>query len=682
MKKNMYLLALMLLFAAVNVAFGQVRTIKGTVLNSETNEPVKGVTVSVKDTELSSQTDDSGNFTINVPNELSTISFSDFAGYSVKEVKIVDSETYNIYLSQSDELFDLSLEQLMDIQVTSVSKKAESVLTAPQTVIVLTEDEILKRGYSDLEQLIHDLPGFDITRSAGDEYAAIYQRGYRSNNTDRTMIMIDGVEQNDLWSQSAWIQRQYPISHIKRVEVVYGPASTVYGANAFLGVINVITKTDADVIKEENKIGVSGTVGGGTWNSKYVDATVSGRYKDVALTVTGRVYQTDNMDFSKYPDYDFDISKYTIEDYKRVLGTTNNDSARLAKQLDSIGYKLNGEYPKFNNYEDNYFFNAKLRFKEFTIDFQQWRSARTYGGWYRDDYEIGNWVPSHTYVTTKYETKVSDKISIANYNTFKVNRIEGESCQDFWFYGYIQPKWGMTMANLAKRDTSYWTESWYATYSQQFRSETKAIIDIFENLNLTSGFELKFSEVQGNYLNGPEKNPEETSYTPVILGGNQFYSRDLGFYTQANYKPFKILSVVAGARIDNNKIRITGGYGTIVNPKFALVLTPSNFIFKAIYSSAFMDASPFAKYSTTDARISNPGLDPEKVTNIEANIGWKITDNLFFDVSAYQAKYSNIVGEVTLPGGKTQMQPIGKLTIQGLQSRLNFKYENYSAFAF
>ncbi len=682
MKKIIPLILMLVIFAEMKTALGQTRTITGTVYNSETNEPMEAIVVSVENTELRSITDNAGKFSITIPDDLTTITFSEFSGLIVKEIKVIDPQTYSIYLSSNNELFDLTLEELMNIEVTSVSKKAESVLTAPQTVIVLTENEILNRGYSDLEQLMHDLPGFDISRGAGDEYSQIYQRGYRSNNTDRTMIMIDGVEQNDLWSQSAWIARQYPISHIKRVEIVYGPASTVYGANAFLGVINVITKTDSDVLKGENNIGVSGSIGGGTWNTRYVDATVSGKYKDIALTVTGRVYQTDNMDFSKYPDYDFDISKYTIEDYKRILGTNNDDSARLAKKLDSIGYKLNGEYPKFDNFEDNYFVNAKLRFKELTIDFQHWRSARTYGGWYRDDYEIGNWVPSHTYITSKYETRISDKLSIANYNTFKINRIEGESCQDFWFYGYIQPKWGMTMANLAANDTSYWTESYYAVYSQQFRSETKAIFDISEKLNVTSGFEIKFSEVQGNYLNGPEKNPEETSYTPVILGGNQFFSRDMGFYTQINYKPIDIISIVAGARVDNNKIRITGGYGTVFNPKFAIVFTPGNFIVKAIYSSAFMDASALAKYSTTDARIANPGLEPEKVSNIEMNVGWKMTDNIFFDVSAYQAKYSNIVSEVAISGGKTQNQPIGKLTIQGLQSRLNFKYGNYTAFAY
>ena len=62
-----------------------------------------------------------------------------------------------------DDLFGMSLEDLMNIVVTSVSKKAENVLEAPATVIVITDKQIRQRGYLDLEQLLHDLPGFDIS---------------------------------------------------------------------------------------------------------------------------------------------------------------------------------------------------------------------------------------------------------------------------------------------------------------------------------------------------------------------------------------------------------------------------------------------------------------------------------------------------------------------------------------
>ena len=124
--------------------------------------------------------------------------------------------------------------------VTSISKKAENVDETPATAIIISEEILARRGYLDLEAVIHDLPGFDISRSNGNLYSHIYQRGYRSINTNRTLFLTDGIEENDLWSSNVYLSRQYPISNIQNIEVVYGPASTMYGSNAFLGVINII----------------------------------------------------------------------------------------------------------------------------------------------------------------------------------------------------------------------------------------------------------------------------------------------------------------------------------------------------------------------------------------------------------------------------------------------------------
>ena len=139
--------------------------------------------------------------------------------------------------------------------VTSVSKAKEPLAEAPATVVVITGEEIERRGYTDLEAVLRDLPGFDFSRRAGTSYSNIYQRGYRSIETSRTMLLIDGVEDNDLASSTAWLSRQFPLSNIDRIEVVYGPASTMYGANAFAGVINVVTKQPEQIVAEGKKLG-------------------------------------------------------------------------------------------------------------------------------------------------------------------------------------------------------------------------------------------------------------------------------------------------------------------------------------------------------------------------------------------------------------------------------------------
>ena len=312
-------------------------------------------------------------------------------------------------------LLDMSLEELMDQEIYSVSKTAESVLEAPQTVIIISAEEIQRRGYIDLEQLFHDLPGFDISRGNGTQYSQMYQRGYRSKNTERTSFQIDGIEENDLWSNSVWLSRQYPLSNVKRVEVIYGPSANIYGANAFLGVINIVTKDADDILYQDRSIGINAEACYGSWNTWYTDVTVAAKYKSFSMTATGRIYQSDEMDLSNYDDWDYDLTNYNLGFYKEILGTDDDEIAQAAMDLDGQGYmsdsELNGMKPYYSNNTNDYLLNVKFKLSDFTFGFQHYKRDEGYGAWYRDEYELGpehggRWVPRNTFVYGKYEKKL------------------------------------------------------------------------------------------------------------------------------------------------------------------------------------------------------------------------------------------------------------------------------------
>lgn len=206
--------------------------------------------------------------------------------------------------------------------ITSVSKKEENVLEAPATVIVITEQEIINRGYQDVEQIFHDLPGFDISKGRGPNYSNLYQRGYRSITTDRTILLIDGVEQNDLTSDNAPISRQYPLSNIKRIEVIYGPASTMYGANAFLGVVNIVTKPNDEIIEKE--VGINVHSGFSSMNTKFLDAVIGVKGKNISFSLTGRYHQSNGMDLSSYDSWNFN---HDDVDYFQGMNITGTDAS-------------------------------------------------------------------------------------------------------------------------------------------------------------------------------------------------------------------------------------------------------------------------------------------------------------------------------------------------------------------
>lgn len=160
-------------------------------------------------------------------------------------------------------------------EIETASRLKESLFDAPATVVVVTAEEIKNRGYTNLPEVIKDLPGFDVVVANGTAYIVAYQRGYRSLYTSRTLFMVNGIVENMLWAHEAAISRQYPLSNIKRIEVLYGPASAVYGANAFLGIIHVITYDGQEVKEGETEATVN--VLRGSNRSIGIDATIRGK---------------------------------------------------------------------------------------------------------------------------------------------------------------------------------------------------------------------------------------------------------------------------------------------------------------------------------------------------------------------------------------------------------------------
>ena len=244
-------------------------------------------------------------------------------------------------------------------RVSSVSKSEESLAEAPATVILVTEDEIIDRGYNDLEALLHDLPGFDITRSVGILYTHIYKRGYRADNTSRMLYLVDGIEQNDLWGNLVYLSRQYPISNIKSVEVVYGPASTVYGANAYLGVVNVITKNANDFFvgdKKNHTVAANAMISHGTYNTTTADVTTVFRSKNKGFSAmfTARYFESDEQDLSEFEDYDYNI--------------------------DGVPTQVTDTLQYFNRSESIYL-GSKIESQNFTMGFGYWFKKEGIGGW-------------------------------------------------------------------------------------------------------------------------------------------------------------------------------------------------------------------------------------------------------------------------------------------------------------
>jgi len=137
---------------------------------------------------------------------------------------------------------DLSLEQLANIEVTSVLRSAGRLSDAAAAVYVITADDIRRSGATRLADVLRLAPNLEVARADADQYA-ITARGFDSVLANKLLVMIDGrVIYSPLFSGVFWEAQNLPVQNIERIEVVSGSGGTMWGTNAVNGVINIITR--------------------------------------------------------------------------------------------------------------------------------------------------------------------------------------------------------------------------------------------------------------------------------------------------------------------------------------------------------------------------------------------------------------------------------------------------------
>lgn len=153
----------------------------------------------------------------------------------------------------------LSVDQLLDIQVTSVSKRSESIFDAPASIYVITAEDISRSAATTLPEALRLAPNLQIARADSVQYA-VSARGFNNAVGNKLLVLIDGrTIYTPLFSGVFWDQQELMLEDVERIEVISGPGATLWGANAVNGVINVITRsaletTDAVAIARAGEI--------------------------------------------------------------------------------------------------------------------------------------------------------------------------------------------------------------------------------------------------------------------------------------------------------------------------------------------------------------------------------------------------------------------------------------------
>jgi iron complex outermembrane receptor protein len=194
--------------------------------------------------------------------------------------------------SVSGDLGDLSIEELLNESVTSVSKREQKLSQAAAALFVINQEDIRRSGALNIPDLLRMVPGLDVAQVNSNTWA-ISARGFNHQFSDKLLVLIDGRAVYTPTNGGVnWDTQDVPLQDIERIEVIRGPGATVWGANAVNGVINVITKQAKDTQ------GVLVAAGGGTQDQAFGTAQYGGKIGEDA---SYRVF-TKNFDHNDLPN--------------------------------------------------------------------------------------------------------------------------------------------------------------------------------------------------------------------------------------------------------------------------------------------------------------------------------------------------------------------------------------------
>ncbi|HMH16718.1 MAG TPA: TonB-dependent receptor [Burkholderiales bacterium] len=141
------------------------------------------------------------------------------------------------------DLADLSLEELSNIEITSVSKRPERLADAPASIFVITAEDIRRSGATTIPEALRLAPNLEVAKVNSNTYA-ISARGFNNAIGNKLLVLIDGrTVYSPLFAGVFWDQQDVMLEDVERIEVIDGPGGTLWGANAVNGVINVITRS-------------------------------------------------------------------------------------------------------------------------------------------------------------------------------------------------------------------------------------------------------------------------------------------------------------------------------------------------------------------------------------------------------------------------------------------------------
>jgi len=548
---------------------------------------------------------------------------------------LLNADPYYTASPQDPQRFIDMVENLrsgLTAKVTTASSQAESLAEVPVPITLITEDMIRNCGGQNLQEVLATyVPGMNIIDCNDDINIAM--RGIYSNGQEKILIMLNGHRMNSYCTNIASPDFSVSLEKIKQIEVLRGPASSLYGGVALTGVVNLITKQGADVDGVKVKAGV------GNYGQLRGDIILGKRYFDLDLLVWGSLYKN-NGEEMKVPEERFEEDIYDMPyDHFKVGRIGNKPSHDFGIQL------------KWKDMQ----FLYDARFSQIVAPFTMSTLAKTYD-W--DRYKSMNGY-SPSFATTSHHVDLSysrqfNKLYLKGniaYDNSDLTHYQVLLDTSFPALGTLLGFEVDALDNIFNYPGLFrYINGQEQNYSVQLKGDYSYVSSTEHKGDL--GFGTEFSHFQlddvryalgYNYTNVA---PENSMIPERGKGHENSYNAFLQLKHQ-----WRSFILNAGLRYDHKK-RVDGHTLNEFSPRVALILMKPKWNIKLSYSKSFVDA-PYL-YRKTDELLplltKNTSLDDYSTLNPEFVHSFQITfaglewaKGLAFEVNGFYNKAEDLI---------------------------------------
>lgn len=534
-------------------------------------------------------------------------------------------------LAQPSEEEDLSLIYGDKATVSIATGSQQPISKAPSVATVITAEDIKAMGATDLDQVMETVPGVHVSRSAVFNFSTYEIRGIVGNPTNPQVLMLqNGIPINTLYrGDKGQLWGSLPLENVARVEVIRGPGSALYGADAFAGVINIITKTAA------NAQGTEFGVRGGSFNSKNAWVQHGGKWGTVDAAAYLNAGSTDGS------------KEIITQDAGRLHGATLAPGP-VSTGYNSIDASLDLSYDKWRlstayKLRDNMGMGAGVNSALDPLGKN--RGERITGDLSWNDPNLSqNWGAGFTGSYMRYAETLDQ-----SYQLFPPGTKFGAN---------IFPN-GM-LGNPGRYEQQV-RLSGYTTYSG-FTGHSLRLGLGHDDLNMYH------TSTNKNYFLSPSGAPVPSAFMDYYSIQSHIlpHQRKVDYvYVQDEWNLARDWMLTLGGRHDKYS-----DFGGTTNPRLALVWDATlDLTAKLLYGKAFRAPSFNEQYGINPTAGGNPNLKPETIKTLEEAFSWQARQDTLINLNFFHYQAEDLIQAVANPApapGATY-QNTGKLHGSGME---------------